>query len=267
MLCTGCPRGKACCYVLEQVLVIQPYPQRSQFQFSASRVRKNSRCTDQFPPSGKLYAFIMLLQGLKITSGEASLIIPPLVSIQQQCQEARHLHINIKRVKFFIQIGMWGLGHTLHLARWSRDQLHLLLGERHGAQAPGYPVNNLSGRWRGCSTAAETASHQENLLGRSTSEKRHFIIFNCFHCLSNSPYHKKVLNSDQSIGWTGFLPFWYCLVVEFQVLLRILRQQLWDFFKASFPKAGYLLCSATMTDAAVIDIKSSRKRGESIVFI
>ena len=38
-----------------------------------------------------------------------------------------------------------------------------------------------------------------------------------------------------------------------------LRQQLWDFFKAAFPNAGYLLCSATMTDAAVTDIQSMRQ--------
>ena len=35
----------------------------------------------------------------------------------------------------------------------------------------------------------------------------------------------------------------------------ILRQSLWDFFRAAFPRATYCLASATLTDSAVKDIQ------------
>ena len=35
----------------------------------------------------------------------------------------------------------------------------------------------------------------------------------------------------------------------------ILRQSLWDFFRAAFPRATYYLASATLTDSAVKDIQ------------
>lgn len=70
----------------------------------------------------------------------------------------------------------------------------------------------------------------------------------------------KVINSDDRIGWGGFLPFWYKSMHIIHVFTSLhIRQSLWDFFRAAFPAVTYCLASATLTDDAVKDIQSMPK--------
>ena len=89
-----------------------------------------------------------------------------------------------------------------------------------------------------------------------------------------------MINTDTRQGWTGFLPFGYespiTVLLGFRtwrkylthlILLQphqmnpyselAIRKELWDWFSAAFPKAVYCLCSATLTDAAVLDMRGS----------
>ena len=73
---------------------------------------------------------------------------------------------------------------------------------------------------------------------------------NLVHCT-------QVINTDQKIGWTGFLPYWYRNSTISRALLFLgLRQSLWNWIMAAFPSATFCLASATLTDSAVEDIKS-----------
>ena len=68
-----------------------------------------------------------------------------------------------------------------------------------------------------------------------------------------------MINSDDRIGWGGFLPFWYKSIIHFTIVHTgsvYIRQSLWDFFRAAFPQVTYCLASATLTDDAVKDIQS-----------
>ena len=45
-----------------------------------------------------------------------------------------------------------------------------------------------------------------------------------------------------------------------RLLMAHIRQSLWDFFIAAFPRVTYCLSSATLTDDAVKDIQSIHQR-------
>ena len=68
------------------------------------------------------------------------------------------------------------------------------------------------------------------------------------------------MHSDEGIGWSGFLCYRCGVVIE-NVIYNIdylNRQLLWNFMKAAFPRARYCLSSATLTDAYVKDILSTK---------
>ena len=68
------------------------------------------------------------------------------------------------------------------------------------------------------------------------------------------------MHSDEGIGWSGFLSYRCGVVIEnvIYIIDYLNRQPLWNFMKAAFPRARYCLSSATLTDAYVKDILSTK---------
>ena len=74
-----------------------------------------------------------------------------------------------------------------------------------------------------------------------------------------------MINTDKKKGWTGFLPYGYASTFHLAPdrvtsSSSLSRKNLWDWLGAAFPKAVYCLCSATLTDACVLDMRGSANK-------
>ena len=144
---------------------------------------------------------------------------------------------------------MRGLGHPLCLTWWDGDRGHYVGHRGHGAEAPGYLVHHLENISRGCPEAVAAIASKNHLSWRGPGTLWRILNF---------PLPISIGDQFRPISWVGWLP---ALLVLFLLQNKpqwwfILRQSLWDFFRAAFPSASYCLCSATMTDEAVKDVQS-----------